>query len=62
MVRPWRIEFDGGYYHVLSRGNERREIYLDDKDRAMFLLTTSGAATASKNKGWGSGLEISAFP
>ena len=37
MARPWRIEFDGGYYHVLSRGNERRDIFFDDKDRAIFL-------------------------
>ena len=37
MARPWRIEFEGAYYHVLSRGNERRNISLDDKDRVMFL-------------------------
>jgi len=23
MARPWQIEFEGAYYHVLSRGNER---------------------------------------
>ncbi len=37
MARPWRIEFEGAYYHVLSRGNERRDIFYDDKDRKMYL-------------------------
>ena len=27
MSRPWRIEFEGALYHVLSRGNERQDIY-----------------------------------
>ena len=22
MVRPWPIEYEGAYYHILSRGNE----------------------------------------
>lgn len=39
MARPWRIEFDGAYYHVLSRGNEGREIYYDGTDRKRFLDT-----------------------
>ena len=25
------------HYHVLSRGNERRDIFTDDKDRVSFL-------------------------
>ena len=39
MARPWRIEYEGAYYHVLSRGNERRDIFYDDKDRHLFLGT-----------------------
>ena len=39
MARPWRIEYEGAYYHVLSRGNERRDIFYDDKDRHLFLET-----------------------
>ncbi len=27
MGRAWRIEYEGGLYHVLSRGNERRDIF-----------------------------------
>lgn len=39
MARPWRIEFEGAYYHVLSRGNERKDIFYDDKDRGLFIDT-----------------------
>lgn len=37
MGRAWRIEFDGAFYHVLSRGNEKRDIFYDDNDRLLFL-------------------------
>jgi len=33
MSRPWRIEFEGALYHVLSRRNEQQDIYLDNEDR-----------------------------
>jgi len=33
MSRPWRIEFEGALYHVLSRGHEQQDIYLDNEDR-----------------------------
>jgi len=39
MSRAWRIEYEGAYYHLLSRGNEGREIFLDDRDRIIFLDT-----------------------
>ncbi|MBT3879536.1 MAG: transposase [Candidatus Scalindua sp.] len=39
MTRPWRIEFEGAYYHILSRGNERRDIFSDKDDRISFLDT-----------------------
>jgi REP element-mobilizing transposase RayT len=39
MARPLRIEYPGAWYHVTSRGNERREIFRDDKDRIRFLST-----------------------
>jgi REP element-mobilizing transposase RayT len=37
MARPLRIIFPGAWYHVTSRGQERRPIYLDDRDREHFL-------------------------
>jgi len=37
MGRPLRIEYAGGLYHITSRGNERKKIFLDDGDRKKFL-------------------------
>ncbi len=37
MARPLRIEFPGAIYHVTSRGNERKDVFRDDKDRTIFL-------------------------
>lgn len=33
MARPLRIERAGGWYHLTARGNERRPIFRDDRDR-----------------------------
>jgi len=35
--RPWRIEYEGALYHLLSRGNGRSDIFIDEKDRNRFL-------------------------
>jgi len=43
MARPPRIEYNGAVYHVTARGNERREIFREDKDREMFLSTLKDA-------------------
>jgi len=37
MVRPLRIEYPDAVYHVTCRGNERKAIFKDDKDRRSFL-------------------------
>jgi putative transposase len=37
MARPLRIEYPGAYYHVTSRGNERKAIFRDDQDRENCL-------------------------
>ena len=37
MGRPLRIEYAGALYHITSRGNEKKEIFLDDADRIKFL-------------------------
>lgn len=39
MARAWRIEYKGALYHVLSRGNEGRDIVIADDDRKLFLET-----------------------
>jgi len=37
MARSLRIEYPGAFYHVTSRGNERKEVFLDGADRERFL-------------------------
>jgi putative transposase len=37
MARPLRLEHAGALWHVTSRGNERRAIFRDDRDRNFFL-------------------------
>ena len=37
MARPLRIQYSGAVYHVTCRGNERKEIFKDDRDRKRFL-------------------------
>ena len=37
MSRPLRIEYPAALFHITSRGNERRNIFLDDTDREQFL-------------------------
>jgi putative transposase len=37
MSRPIRIEIEDGWYHVISRGLERRDIFRDDSDRSDLL-------------------------
>ncbi len=37
MARALRTDFPGAVHHVTSRGNERKAIFADDRDREMFL-------------------------
>ena len=37
MARPLRIEYEGAFYHVTSRGNEKKEIFKNRRDREQFL-------------------------
>ena len=39
MARSLRIEYPGAVYHVTGRGNERKAIFRDDRDRSAFLDT-----------------------
>jgi len=70
MARPLRIQYPHAYYHVTCRGNDRRSIYRDDRDRELFLerLRTSlerykwsslpGYLDPSKRQRWGSYEEV----
>ncbi|MBM4348932.1 MAG: hypothetical protein FJ106_03490 [Deltaproteobacteria bacterium] len=37
MSRPLRIEYPGAFYHVTSRGNERRTLFQSNRDKEKFL-------------------------
>lgn len=43
MTRSLRIEYPGAYYHVTSRGNERKNIFINKGDRENFLLYLKSA-------------------
>jgi hypothetical protein len=32
MARPLRIEYEGAFYHITARGNERNTIFYDKTD------------------------------
>jgi putative transposase len=53
MPRQGRINIEGGIYHVIQRGLERREIYRDDADRTEFLRRLDEGLKVTKHKCYG---------
>jgi putative transposase len=49
MSRPLRVEFPGAIYHVMCRGNGRRQIFHDDGDYQRLL---DGLALTVNRYGW----------
>ena len=43
MARSLRSEFEGAWYHVMARGNQRGAIFEDDEDRESMLKTLGEA-------------------
>jgi len=43
MPRKLRVQYPGAMYHVMSRGDRREDIFLDDVDRQDFLKTLAEA-------------------
>jgi len=43
MARPIRVEYEGGLYHVTSRGNARQEVFVDEQDLTTLLRILSEA-------------------
>jgi len=37
MARPLRIEYPGAFYHIIQRGNDKKNIFVSDHDREKFL-------------------------
>ena len=38
MARPLRVHIPDALYHVMSRGNDRQEIFVDSDDYERFLI------------------------
>ena len=49
MPRKLRVEYSDAIYHVMSRGDRRQDIFVDDVDRQDFLKTL---AEACQKTGW----------
>jgi len=45
MARSLRIEFEGAFYHILARGNERKNIFDNERDKEHFLELLSAVNT-----------------
>src|SRR5256885_1150202 len=43
MPRKLRVEYPGATYHIMSRGDRREDIFLDDVDRQDFIKTLAEA-------------------
>ena len=43
MTRPLRITYPGAFYHITSRGNERKQIFKSVADREKFLFYLESA-------------------
>ncbi len=41
MARPWRLKAAAIVYHVIVRGNERKAVLRDDRDRERYLEGSS---------------------
>jgi putative transposase len=39
MARQLRVEYEGAIYHVMNRGDRQEPIFIDEKDREIFLQT-----------------------
>ncbi len=44
MARQLRIEYPGAFYHVTSRGNERKPVFKSKRDREKFLVYLESAS------------------
>jgi len=44
MARPLRIQYPGAYYHITSRGKERKDVFNSVRDRGKFLSYLDSAS------------------
>jgi REP element-mobilizing transposase RayT len=50
MPRRARIDAPGALHHIMVRGMERRDIYLEDEDRLDFMKRLSGLLTETRTE------------
>jgi putative transposase len=43
MTRPLRLQYENAAYHIISRGNLGSDIFLDDRDRLVFIIKANRA-------------------
>jgi len=55
MWRKLRIEYFGAMYQVMSRGDQRKDIFRDDQDRQKFLSTLGEGCAKTE---WQAGNEL----
>ena len=48
MARPLRVHIPGMQYHVVSRGNEKGCIFVDDEDCQSFMELLRAASAEDK--------------
>ncbi len=50
MARPLRINYPGAFYHITSRGNERKPVFKSNIDREKFLEYLESATLRYKKE------------
>jgi hypothetical protein len=45
MARKLRLQYLGAIYHLMSRGDRREPVFLEDADRALFVSMPVSALT-----------------
>jgi len=48
MARYQRIKSETGYYHVMLRGNEKKNIFIDEEDKLRFIETVEKMQSKDK--------------
>ncbi|HEV2208319.1 MAG TPA: hypothetical protein VG167_06050 [Verrucomicrobiae bacterium] len=43
MARKLRVQYPGAIFHLMSRGDQREDIFFDDVDRHVFIKTLAEA-------------------
>jgi REP element-mobilizing transposase RayT len=48
MARALRVEYEGARYHVMCRGNQQRDIFLNQEDVDLFLKSLAEVCTRNE--------------